>query len=62
RAPSAGALMRWLQEQIAPVQPTVRDQGLDPTRHDLGFVARFAVDLAILAPAFALAYLIGANL
>ena len=60
RAPSVGALMRWLAQEIAPA-PEQR-QRIDPGRRGLGPRARFAVDLAILAPAFSVAYLIGASL
>jgi serine/threonine-protein kinase len=62
RAHSAAALMRWLDGQITPAQRTVAPGDADPTRRVLSFGTRFAIDLAILAPAFALAYLIGANL
>jgi len=62
RAQSAGALMRWLQQQIEPSHDGATAARANPTRRPLGFLARFAVDVAILSPVFALAYLIGASL
>ncbi len=60
RAPSAGALMRWLAGQIEP-QPVTAVTDLLPTSRSRA-ARRFAIDLAILAPLFAIAYLIGTTL
>jgi len=60
RAPSVGALMRWLAQEIAPAAE--QKKRADPGRRGLKPRTRFAVDLVILASAFTLAYLIGASL
>lgn len=62
RAHSAARLMHYLASQIPPPATTVQARAKDPTRRVFGFRARVAVNLVILAPAFAVAYLIGANL
>jgi serine/threonine protein kinase len=62
RAPSAGPLMRDLAAELPPATATVRARRDDPSRRVLGFRARVLVNLAILGPAFAAAYLIGASL
>jgi len=60
RAPSAGALMRWLAQQIEPQSMTAVPAAL-PDRSPSA-LRRFAVEVAVLAPLFAIAYLIGASL
>ena len=62
RAHSAARLMRFLADQLPPPAETVQSRRDDPTRRVLGFRARVLVNLVILGPAFAAAYLIGANL
>lgn len=61
RSESAAALMHWLAEQIAPVQPVSRGT-VDPTRRRRGFLPRVGIQVALLAPVFLVAYLIGASL
>ncbi len=62
RAPSAGQLMRSLAAELPPPATTVRTRGDAPSPRVLGFRARILVNLLILGPAFAAAYLIGASL
>ena len=62
RATSAAKLMHYLQQEIGPAAASPPGRGADPTKRELGFKAGLMLDIAILAPAFAVAYLIGASL
>jgi eukaryotic-like serine/threonine-protein kinase len=61
RAHSAARLMHYLAEQLPPPAETVQPRRDNPTRRVLGFRARVLINLVILGPAFAAAYLIGAT-
>jgi serine/threonine protein kinase len=62
RADSAGKLMRYLASHVPPPTPTVQSIEGDPTRRVLDFRTRVLLNVVILLPTFAVAYLIGAKL